>query len=483
MIPLLTLSGLQSFIRRAYGRWNAGGGTVTGDYTGVLREINAITPVRNIDWLYTAQGAKTSVAYALNPSDGTGDLAYTGSAGRYFQRNDGLFVASGSNLPPFFKDGLASWQSFNYVTTRSEELSAWSLGGKYNFTTNVPDLTPLNKNASRIVLQNGDFGSLSGDSNLIYLIPASTAVALGNSRTFKFCVKPDAGVLALIYFAIGTTPTRRICLALQSDGQVFTSTRTPNAGTIVTTVEPAFNGYYIVTLTATATNNSNALATIAIGCSIGTGSTWVTDTSSHIGDGVKGVNFAFGTAVNGAISSFPYVKTEGSTITTVDDITTDTDSPQAIKDATELTMFWRGVVPQFVNGAAQQFLHLANNTTAVGATDVISFLKSGESNQLRVATRLNSGTNVAVDFGSINALSGQMLNIAVRAKNNDYAISFNATATQTDATNVYSANRDKISLGMRNTNTLHLNGYTELAFIKSGGLTNAELQALSGVGL
>jgi hypothetical protein len=170
------------------------------------------------------------------------------------------------------------------------------------------------------------------------------------------------------------------------------------------------------------------------------------------------------------------------TTTTVADITTDTDSPQAIKDATELTMFWRGVVPQFVNGLGQSFLDLTENST-ITSGNIIAFIKSGASNQLRIVTQNLAAVPVTADFGSLNAYAGQILNIAIRAKNNDYAISFNATATQTSGTLVYSSNRDKISLGMRYTNVGQLNGYTELAFIKSGGLTNAELQALSGVGL
>jgi hypothetical protein len=430
MIPVLTQDAVKRFEKRAYGRIVADGGTITNDYTGVLRQINAIVPIREIEengWLYTAQGKKTGTAYALAPTNGTGDLAYTGSAGRYFQRNDGLFVASQTNLPPLTKDGIASWQG----------------GTKYAFPRDLTNAQWV-KSGTSIALK--DQIGIDGIEN-----SACSFEATANNDTVLRTQTLASGARATSFFIKRLIGTGTISITI-------------NGGTAWVDVTSQINAtnYVRVNTSATVTNPQ-------YGIRLGTS-----------GDKIA-VDFAELQSLG--MPLLPPIDSGASSVTFPADITTDTDSPQAIKDATELTMFWRGVVPQFVNGAAQQFLHLANNTTAVGVTDVISFLKSGESNQLRVATRLNSGTNVAVDFGSINALSGQMLNIAVRAKNNDYAISFNATATQTDATNVYSANRAKISLGMRNSNDLQINGYTELAFIKSGGLTNAELQALSGVGL
>jgi len=461
MIPLLTLSGLQSFIRRAYGRWNADGGTVTGDYTGVLREINAITPVRNIDWLYTAQGAKTSVAYALNPADGTGDLAYTGSAGRYFQRADGLFVASGSDLPPFFKDGLASWQSFTNSLVGSE--------------VNLCGLSTLGLSLIAQVQNAGAFGVFSNSCRLDLSVATSTTfrtaftynATSGQNTNIVFHIKKNAGYWLKLAADNATASFGNLFINL-SNGE------TSGTATNSFIVEQSQDFIKISLIISSNATTPEGLINLDF-FDNSTGASWTST-------GTEQFFISGGQYVSNRRVHFPYVKTVGSTVTNVADITTDTDSPQSIKDATELTMFWRGVVPQFVNGASQHFLGLTNNTTAT-PINRIDIVKSGASNRLRIISKTTADSQINVDFGSINAYAGQMLNIAVRAKNNDYAISFNATATQTDVLGVYTENIDKISLGMGNTNTLQLNGYTELAFIKSGGLTNAELQALSGVGL
>jgi hypothetical protein len=260
--------------------------------------VNAVSGISlNSSLLLVPSGYKSGVVYSEIPTDGDGDLTFTRASSATRVNSDGLIESPRTNL-----------------LLRSEDLTnGWSTEG---LTVTANQTTAPDGNTTADTIQE----TAVTDVHRVYRSGITTVAS--TNYAFSFYVKKDTR--RYVRLVLNQTTNAEIWAAAQFDldNQTYTSGVGSGGGTFVSaSILPDANGFYRITLVATATTTTTfAFLTLSDGTAISSSDSrgcnvYLGNTSNRI--------YAWGAQFETGSTATEYIPTTNSVRTTFAGITQD----------------------------------------------------------------------------------------------------------------------------------------------------------------
>jgi hypothetical protein len=346
---------------------------------------------------------------SVKPENGDGDFTFSRNGAASRVNSSSNIVTEGTNLPRInYENGIGSWlleqQSTNLVTY-SEDFSQWN---NTDITIGANGTSPSGETNANLI-QTGSAGSDQ--------VNETFAISATNTATYSVFIKRVSGAEWVDFLVVksGFSNSLKVWFNIK-DGLVGSYSENGTTTFDNASVKDFGNGWYRLQVTTTDTTNNTAF-NIRIRTASADNTDTRFDNSSYYLWAAQLENQPFATS---------YIPTDGAANTRIQDIASNSGNASLI-NSTEGVLYAEIKANAIYN--LQRWISLSdgshNNAIKIG------FLNS--STDLKIACEVRSGgVSQAFMVNNLGAVSLAYLKVAVKYKENDFALWINGVEVDTD---------------------------------------------------
>jgi len=411
-------------------------------------------------------GYKSTKLYSLRPSNGDGDFTFARSSSGTRVNSEGLIETMSANVPRLDYSGGASCASLLLEPQRTNlalyseqfENAAWSNEGlslSANDTTSPDGATNADK-----IIETADNGV-----HVIYNTSPITASATSTASVFY---KKGTRRYFSVKIQIGSNSYTQV---FDSEGLTTGGNSSNGLTNVSTKIEDYGNGWVRASVAGTSASGTSTYVIIGLSNSLNPTFHPTNYNPTYEGSGTD-YGYAYGAQVEAGSYPTSYIPTTSATVTRTADVCNNAGTSATFNDS-EGVLF--AEIAALANDSTQRAISLSDGSN----TNRVCLLYNDSSNSIRLFVQVGGSTQSSIISTSYTITDSNK--IAVKWKENDFALWINGVEVGTDNSGVSFTSNTLNTLDFRFPNdTTFFYGKTKQLMVFNEALSDEELSDLTG---